>query len=210
MVEAAGISVTPPGTAMAALSVTEVAPAEAAAVTKDDVWISCPLEATYATLVPIGIAAGKPEPVRVMVVVDDEPGADTLKAVSSTTPTQRSGRIVPTGVAVGASTAFAELPVFTLPVLLIMLRFVPTIARAPEAITVVAEQTTALNTVSGSSATTAAASPASVDAGQYCEKRFCFVTGSVYEQPRKTPVTWFTPVPVATVARVAKPRDNTT
>jgi hypothetical protein len=91
-----------------------------------------------------------------------------------------------------------------------MLRLVPTSASAPEATVVPDEQTTALKTVSGSSQTTATASPASVEAGQYCEKRFCLVTGSVYEQPRKMPVTWFTPVPVETDARVMKPRASTT
>ena len=67
------------------------------------------------------------------------------------------------------------------------------------------EQTAALYTVSGSSLMYATASPASVEAGQYCEKRFCLVTGSVYEQPKKIPVTALDAVVAPMAARVTEP-----
>jgi hypothetical protein len=87
-------------------------------------------------------------------------------SVSGFKPNTRKGRAsVVAGVALGARTAFFELPVAVLPVLLIMATFWPIIARAPEAIAVVAEQTTAENTVSGSSQTIAIVSPAAVLAG---------------------------------------------
>ena len=107
----------------------------------------------YATLVPTGIAAGSPEPVSVMVVLDDDPVAEYSIAVSGTKPTHRKGRIDVTGVAVGARIAFLLLPVDVLPVLLIHDRLVPTSAYAPDAIVVPDEQTAALNTASGSSYT---------------------------------------------------------
>ena len=118
-----------------------------------------------------------------------------------------------TGVAVGARTALAELPVRRLEAtdaLSIIDKLVPTSALAAEARTVVAEQTTALKTVSGSSQTYATASPARVPVGQYWENRFCNVTGSVNEQPRNTPVTALEEVVAPIAARVTNPRDRTT
>ncbi len=213
IVEADGMLAPEPRMLGCALMVTEVAPAAAAAVTNEPVSIIWPLAARYATSVPTGIAAGKPVPVKVMVVELELPEADTEKAESDTRPTQRTGKIVETGVAVGANTAFAELPVLRLEAtepLSIIDRLVPTMAIAAEATTVVAEQTAALKTGSGSSQTIASASPANVLAGQNCWNCFCLVMGFVKEQPKKMPVTWLTAVPVETAARVMKPRDNTT
>ena len=76
MVDEAGMSAPEPKMLGWALMVTEVAPAAAAEVTNEPVSINWPLAAMYATSVPTGMAAGKPVPVSVMVVVDELPVAD--------------------------------------------------------------------------------------------------------------------------------------
>ena len=124
IVEFDGIVVAvPPNELVATLIVTDVAPAAAAVVTNEPVRMIWPVgdapPAMYETSVPARIAAGRPEPVRVIVVEDEEPVAVTDAIVSGTTPTTRAGNAAVVRVA-EYNRALVELPLVRLPVPSIM------------------------------------------------------------------------------------------